>query len=89
MILHKRKQTISGNNNLMHSLMCFTRLFGKGWKHLNSLKEDLNSKSSTLGSNTSSERGQSSYHSLTKEIPTKHKENFENKQEKLKERKLN
>jgi len=36
-------------------------------KDLNSLKEDLNSKESTLGSNTSSERGQSSYHLLTKE----------------------
>jgi len=45
-------------------------------KKFNSLKEDLNFKGSTLGSNTSSERGQSSYHSLTKEPPTKLKKDL-------------
>jgi len=58
-------------------------------KNLNSLKEDLNSKRYTLGSNTSSEKMSKLLSLARQRNPNKTKERFEDKQEKIKERELN
>ena len=75
----------------MHSLTCITRLFSKRMeKRVESLKKDFQKcQRETLGSNTSREKSQSSYHLLMQRIPNKTLKEFKDMQKKLKERKLN